>query len=122
MESLHILPDFYGTKKKKKNAVDNEVTFYTRLSSRERSSSRKRVRSERSEGGREGRGARGQFCYTESKSQQLLLLACVVFLCVEGGPCPFELFRRRDNGWMLRTYVERPLRLTDEELHAGPAV
>lgn len=64
---------------------------------------------------------RGQFCYIESKSQHLLLLASVVFLCAStGGSSPFELFRRTDNGWVLRTYVERPLRLMDEELHAGP--
>ena len=31
-------------------------------------------------------GGRGQFCYTESKSQQLLLLARVVFPCLKGGP------------------------------------
>lgn len=80
--------------------------------------SQESVRSERSLR-EEGRG-RGQFCYSESKSQQLLLLACVVFLCVKGGSCPFELFRRYDNGWMLRTYVGRPLRLMEEELHAGP--
>lgn len=46
----------------------------------------------------------------------------VLFFCVWRGSCPFELFRRYDNGWMLRTYVERPLWLMEEEIHAGPAV
>lgn len=45
----------------------------------------------------------------------------VLFFCVlRGGSCPFEPFRICDNGWMLRTYVGRPLWLMEEELHAGP--
>lgn len=72
--------------------------------------------------GRWGWTERGQFCYTESKSQHLFLSACVVLCVWRGGSWPFELFRTCDNGWMLRTYVERPLWLMAEELHADPAV
>lgn len=55
--------------------------------------SRESVRSKWSLWEEEGRG-RGQFCYTESKSQQLLLLARVVFPCVKEGVLSFWAFQK----------------------------
>lgn len=55
--------------------------------------SRESVRSKWSLWEEEGRG-RGQFCYTESKSQQLLLLARVVFPCVKEGVLSFGAFQK----------------------------
>lgn len=67
----------------------------------------------------------GNFVILNLKANSCYYWPVLCFFCVslsEGGSCPFELFRRCDNGWMLRTYVGRPLRLMEEELHAGPSV
>lgn len=48
------------------------------------------------------RGERGQFCYTEPKSQHLFLSACVVFCVWTGGSCPFWSFSgvgTKAGGW-----------------------
>lgn len=72
------------------------------------------------DGGR-GKGE-GNFVILNLKANSCYYWPVLFFLCVKGGSCPFELFRRCDNGWMLRTYVERPLWLMEEKLHAGPSV
>lgn len=69
--------------------VEVEVTFYMEKTILSFLPGECGVRAKQGEGGR-GEG-RGQFCYTESKSQQLLLLACVVFLRVKGGPVLLSL-------------------------------
>lgn len=68
-----------------------------------------------------GERERAILLYWIQKPTVVTIGLCCFSVC-EGGSYPFELFRRRDNGWMLRTYVERPLWLVEEELHAGPAV
>lgn len=64
----------------------------------------------------------GNFVILNPKANSCYYWPVLFFRVWGGGSAPFELFRCGDNGWMLRTYVERPLWLTDEELHAGPAV
>lgn len=68
-----------------------------------------------------GERERAILLYWIQKPTVVTIGLCCFSVC-EGGSCPFELFRRCDNGWMLRTYVERPLWLMEEEHHAGPAV
>lgn len=70
---------------------------------------------------RRGEGERAILLYWIQKPTIVTIGLCCFAVC-EGGSYPFELFRIGDNGWMLRTYVERPLWLMEEELHAGPAV
>lgn len=80
----------------------------------------KRVWGQSNARGRVG-GGQGNFVIVNLKANSCYYWPVLFFVC-EGGSCPFELFRRCDNGSMLRTYVERPLWLMEEKLHAGPSV
>lgn len=81
---------------------------------------------EATEGCRREGGVRAILLYWIQKPTVVTIGLCCFFRVWRRGrgqgSYPFELFRRSDNGWMLRTYVERPPWLMEEELHAGPAV
>lgn len=63
--------------------------------------------------GRHERGGPSILLYWIQKPTIVTVGLCCFSVHGQGG-CPFELFRKGDNGWMLRTYVERPLELMEE--------
>lgn len=70
---------------------------------------------------REAEGGGGNFVILNLKANSCYYRPVLFFdVWGWGGSSPLELFIRCDNGWMLRTYVESPLWLVDQEFHAGP--